>query len=304
MMNDMELVKFDPSIEQLQAIVAATSQITAIDLSDDKQLAIVHENRISLRDARVKIEKSGKEYRAEALSFQKAVIAREKELIAIIEPEEQRLKTLEEEANKVKERVAREALLPMRKEMLAKIGIESTDDDKILDLDNDEFVAMLNDLTAKKNEADRLALEAEKAKLADDARIAQVKKDAEIAERNRIEAANKADEERRIQEADRKEFEAQAAAQKILDDAKTESDRVIREAHDKLDQEMAQAEAAARELAVREQQAKDEAAKKEAQAKFLAWAQGCGWDGTASGYKTAHTTGGIELWKLVGTYTE
>ncbi len=298
----METIVFDPTVEQLHAIVAATSAITATDLSDDTQLALVHDTRISLRDARVKIEKTGKALRADALKFQKDVIAREKELIGIIEPEESRLGALEEQANTIKERVARAALLPMRREQLAPLLLAPVTDEAILDMDNDDFIVFLNELQSAKNEQDRLDIQKEKDRLAHEALLSQVKKDAEVAERNRIEAAAKADEGRRIQEAGRKEFEAQAAAQKKLDDAKAEADRMIREAHDKIEQQKAQAEAAAREKEVREQQARDEAAHKEAQAAFTAWSMEQGYAFGDPDYEIRHTPAGIELWKRVGIY--
>jgi hypothetical protein len=302
----MDIVKFDPSVEELNKIVAATSAITATDLSDDTQLALVHDTRISLRDARVKIEKTGKALRADALKFQKDVIQREKELIGIIEPEESRLGLLEEAANTQKERAARAALLPMRREALATIGIDTAaaDEYRLLDLDNDEFIALLNDLTAKKNEADRLEIQAEKDRLAHEAFLSQVKKDAEIAERKRIEDAAKLDEERRVQAAAQAKFDAERAAQQVKDEAAAESARIVQEARDKVEQEKAQAEAAAREKAIRAQQVADEAAKAEQQAAFTAWKieKGCT-DENIDEFEVKHTPAGIELWKRVGIYT-
>jgi hypothetical protein len=297
------VIVFDPSLDDLRKVVAETSKITAADLSDDAQMLVVRETRIKLRDMRVRIEKTGKTLRQSALEYQRNVITREKELLSVISDEEIRLKALEEQANTIKARIARIALLPMRREQLLPFDV-TIGDEAILDMDNDQFVSYLVECQQKKNEQDRLAIEAEKAKLADDARLAQVKKDAETAERNRIEAASKANEAERIEKAAQEKRDAEAAAQKLVDDAKKEAERIAQEARDKIAQEAVQKEAAEREKAVREQQAKDEAAKKEAQAKFLVWAQGCGWDGVAGGFKTVHGAGGIELWKLVGTYTE
>lgn len=299
----MEIIKFDPSIEELNKIVAVTSKITATDLSDDAQLAIVHDTRISLRDARVRIEKTGKEYRAEALAHQKAVIAREKELIAIIEPEEIRLKALEEQANTMKERAAREALLPMRKEQLAPFGAPTLTDESILDMDNDAFIVYLNERQAQKNEQDRLEIQAEKDRMAREAELKAAADTAALAERTRIEAQQKADEEARIEKAAQVKRDAELAAQQAKDEAAAEAARIVQAARDKVAQEAAQAEAAAREKAVREQQAKDEAAKKEQHAKYLEWATEMGWtQETADQYDARHTPAGIELWKRVGIY--
>lgn len=266
----MEPILFDPNIEVLQQIVASTSKITADDLSNDVQIALVHDTRIQLRDARVSIEKKGKELRADALKFQKDVIAKEKELLAIITPEEDRLKAIEEQANTIKERAARTALLPMRKEQLAPFGAPTVTDESILDMDNDEFVAYLIQRQAQKNESDRLEIEAEKKRLADEAILAQVKKDAEVAERNRIEEANRATEQIRIDRAAHDKHEAEVAAKKLVDDAKIEADRVLREAEEKVRKE--QELKLAMELEA-------EAQKKQRQAdeKYQAWLVTIGW---------------------------
>ena len=97
-MDTKDLEKFDPTVAELTAMVAKTKKLKATDLEDKAQLAIVKENRIVLKKARVQIEKRGKELREDALKFQRAVIAKEKELIAIIEPEEDRLEAIEQEA--------------------------------------------------------------------------------------------------------------------------------------------------------------------------------------------------------------
>ncbi len=217
----MDTIIFDPTIEQLQTVVASTVALTA-----DTPLPQIHEARIFLRDARVKIEKKGKEYRAEALAHQKAVIAREKELIGIIEPEEKRLKDIEDAANAAAERTARAALLPMRKAELAKLGLEVTDDNQILDLDNTAFVVLLNDLMLKKNEADARAIEEEKAKLARQAEIKAAEEAAVIKERDRLELQRAQQEAARVEKAAQEKRDAELAAQKLIDDAHAEVERI------------------------------------------------------------------------------
>ena len=294
---------FDPTIEQLQAIVEKTSNITITDLSDDIQLALIHDTRINLRDARVRIEKTGKEYRADALKHQKAVILREKELIAIIEPEEIRLKNIEEEANTIRVRAARLALLPMRREQLLPFGDTTISDESVLDMDNDQFIIYLNQRQAQKNENDRLEIEAERKRLDQEALLERVRKQAEQDERDRIERAAKLDEERRIQAEAQKKHDADVAAQKIIEDAKLEAQRIEKESRDKILQEQAQAEARAREIAVREQQEKDEKLKKEKHEAFVVWAEEQGFVEDGS-FEIKHTDGRIELWKRVAVYVD
>lgn len=302
----MDVINFDPTVEQLNKIVESTSKITAEDLSDDKQLAVVKENRLALRTARTTIEKQGKSMREEAVKYQKDVIAREKELIAIIEPEEIRLKALEDEAAIIKIRAARKELLPMRREQLLPfkdVGVPLLDE-MLLDMDNDAFIKLLVDLQSQKNERDRLEIEKQKADLAEAARLEQVRKDAEIAERNRLEAISKADEERRVNEAAEKKAQAERDAQKLIDDAKIEAERVAQEARDAIAVEAAREEARRRASEVEAQRIKDAEAAQTAKEKYLEWAHEQGWTPElANEFETKHINGSIELWKRVGVYT-
>lgn len=224
----MDIIKFDPTVEKLNALIAETSKITAIDLSDDTQIALVKQYRIELRDHRVAIEKKGKSLREDAIKYQKNVLTEERSLISIIDPEEKRLKAIEEEAALIKERAAREALLPMRNEQLIALGVILSNEE-ILDMDNDEFIVYLNEATTAKNERDRLEIEAEKAKLARAAELAAAAEDARVAERARIEANQKAQENARIEAAAQAKHDAEIAAQKLIDDARAEAERVASE---------------------------------------------------------------------------
>lgn len=153
----LDIKMFDPNEEALRELAAIPVDIT--DPRDAGQVKAAHEKRMKLRTARVAIEKIGKKMREGALAFQKQVIAREKELVSIVEPEEDRLKTFEEEAEAIKEREARAALLPRRKEQLAEVGGDPLTDEAILDMDAVAFDALLNARQAAKNEAERLEIE-------------------------------------------------------------------------------------------------------------------------------------------------
>ena len=115
MNENLNIEEFNPKIEELKQLVEVTKLVVVTDINDKKQIEIVKANRISLRDVRVDIEKAGKRLREGAVKFQKEVITREKELIAIIEPEEKRLETIEKEVKLKKLRAERIALLPERK---------------------------------------------------------------------------------------------------------------------------------------------------------------------------------------------
>lgn len=138
----MELIKFDPSVEDLHKMITITSRIQVGDLTDAVQLVAVHDHRLKLRDARVMIEKKGKSMREEALKYQKNVIAREKELLAIITPEEMRLKGIEDEAKAIQEIAARRPLLSMRRQLLKELDPDVTDN-FLLSMDNDQFMEFI-----------------------------------------------------------------------------------------------------------------------------------------------------------------
>lgn len=271
----MDLNQFDPTVAELNALVAKSSTIVKIDLNDKAQLTMVKENRIALRDARIAIEKKGKELRDDANKFAKAVISKEKELIAIVEPEEDRLKLIEEEAKKTKEREDRLEFLPQRKEQLAKIddGIV-IDDFELLEMDSDKFQGYLNKRISDKNEKVRLDLERREGevKRAED----QKKRDAEIAERE--EQARK--DERERQERLQKQKEEQAEK-----DRKAEEDRKAREEQERLD---------------KIQREKEKLEKEKGYQDFLA---SCGWTEEKQSefwIQRDLDTGMVRVYKLVG----
>ena len=166
--NNMQfdIEKFSPKESQLETLVAVTKNITATDLEDKDQLDKVKENRKALSQARINITKTGKELRQGAIDFQKAVLGREKELLGIITPEEDRLKAIEKEAKDLALKKERMVALPERKNRLNSIddGFEVTDE-CLLSLDDTQFENYYNQRVADKNQADLDKIEKEKAKL-------------------------------------------------------------------------------------------------------------------------------------------
>jgi len=200
-MSDLNIEKFNPTIAELNNLVALTSGVKVTDPTDKKQLEEVKKNRLMLRDARVNITKKGKELREDAVKFQKAVIEKEKELIAIIEPEENRLKEVEDDAKKAKLRAERIAVLPMRKEKLEAIGDQVTvSDNELLDMDDTAFTEHYNTRVSLKNEADREALDEEKRQAERDKEKREAEEKARQEERERHEREQKEKEEREERE--------------------------------------------------------------------------------------------------------
>lgn len=256
----MEIIQFDPTAASLQSIIAETAKISANDLSDKKQLELVKKTRIQLRDARITIEKQGKSMREDALKYQKDVITREKELIAIIEPEEQRLKDIELEAERIKERAIRQTALPIRHAQLKEIGdgIKSNDEE-LLEMDAEQFAEYMNGRKLAKFEIDRIARETEERKIAHERDIEEAKKRAVEQERDRAAREN----------ADKKK-RAEATAKKAIEDAKVEAARIEQAAKDKVIREEKEKQEKIRE----EQQMRESLEKKK---KYQAWLKKIGY---------------------------
>lgn len=84
---------FDEKEEELRELAARSLTITAITNADGYQQC--HSARMVLKNRRIEIDKHGKKVRDEAVKFSKAVIAQADKFIALIEPEENRLNSLQ-----------------------------------------------------------------------------------------------------------------------------------------------------------------------------------------------------------------
>lgn len=103
------VLSFDTTRAQLQVLAKSSTTLVAVDTPDN--LAAAKSARAKLQAARITIEKVGKAARDETNKFNKAVIAKERELIDEISPEEQRLAELilaEQRRQEEAERVAKE----------------------------------------------------------------------------------------------------------------------------------------------------------------------------------------------------
>jgi hypothetical protein len=301
-MNDTDLEKFDPTVADLTAMVQKTKDITATDLEDPKQMSVVRESRIALKNARVRIEKTGKGLREDAVKFQKAVIEKEKSLIAIIEPEEDRLSAIEEEAKLLALRKARKENMPALIGRIVEAGLtelheaKNMTEEQMLDMDFNAFEAYFNTLVAEKNEADRLA--AEKKQQEEEAVRAEERR---IEDEKRAEEQRKLDEERAKIEADKKTIEDEKlriAHEKEVKEAEERAkaeteERLKKEAEDRAALEKREAER------IERQKKEDQEAleKREAYKKFLA--NNGVTEATKSEFKIENTDEGYTIYKKV-----
>jgi len=220
-MEKLDLEKFNPQKAELTKIVSEMKDLTIKGVDDKEGYLAVDTARKNLKAIRVKITKTGKDLRAEALSFQKAVIAKEKELVEIIEPTEKMLADQQEKIDNEKERIARMELLPSRKEKLATIGITEISDDEILIMDFNQFDEFYNNQK-------EIYLAEKEAKIKE----AEEKRQAELAEqerKNKEEADRLAQEKRDAETRKKAEDEAREQAKKDIELAKAKSDQEAQE---------------------------------------------------------------------------
>lgn len=227
------LETFDPTEAKLSELIQETAHIVEVNLDDPEQLATVKRGRLNLRSARVALEKTGKAMRDGANAYAKKVIAREKELIAIIEPEEQRLADFEKQAADLAEKRTRLALLPERKARLEQIGV-TLKDDVINAMTSLQFEENVNKLVAEKNEAEAKARqeeqEARQAELDAKEKELKEKEDALARETETREREAKAREEEREKiEKEQKEKEEREAKEKAAAEAKELEDKQKRD---------------------------------------------------------------------------
>jgi hypothetical protein len=259
-MENLNLEKFNPQKSELITIVNGYKDLTINGIDDKEGYLAVHKSRMELKKIRVNIQNTGKELRADAIKFQKSVIDKEKEFIAIIEPVEQELADKEMAIDIQKERAKRLETLPQRVEMLGGIEIK-LEDDFVLLMDDNKFSEFYNQKKGEylqnkelklKAEADRL--EAEQKKADEDKKNAEIAKEAERkavedgikqaelaklkAEEDKIKAVQEA--ERKAEEAKKQAIEAERkkaadekaailAEQKRKDDERLEAERKAKE---------------------------------------------------------------------------
>lgn len=252
-MEENEIIKFDYTAQQLKDIVAETSSIVTVDIDNKEELAIVKKNKLSLGKIRNALKEFGKSKRDYFNEMSKKIIAREKELVAIVEEEEDRLDVFLEEAKQKQELADRILVLPDRKEQLSKIedGIEVTDG-FILSLNAGEFIEYVNNRKTEYLNAKELKLNEEKAKIERDTELREAEKKARLeaeeqakreielskqkAELDKQEALRKAEVEKQeiIDENNRKEKERLEAEEKKKAD-ELEKVKIEKDNQDKLE---------------------------------------------------------------------
>lgn len=268
---------------KLKELAAKHADITVIKNPAGREQA--HGAMMTLANARVSITKAGKTARDDATKFSAAVIAEEKRLIAIIEPEESRLRTMRDDWDAEREREkqakaeAEKNRIAALQERIAEIRgaisaaslckpnmvLEHIGDIERMIIDatfeelqgqaqlaKDETLDKLREIhgaaVAREEEAARLAAEREE--------LERLRKEA--AEREAVAAAARAEEERLAREA-REAEEKRLAEQRAAQEAELHAQR---EAHEKqLAADRAEADRVAREQEAKLRAQREEAAR-------------------------------------------
>ncbi len=268
----MELERFDITEAAIAIMSEKYMQLTIKDIDDADGFEQVHTARMDVKTRRVKVMKTGKEIRADAVKFQKAVLAKEKGIIALLEPIETHLTTEEEKVTKEKERIKAEEdrkeqkLIKGRVDELLKVGCVLPFME-VATMSDDEYEARLGAAERAKEdeivkqEKEREAREEEEKRLAEE-RAEQEKKANELAEKeaamkaeqDKIDADRKALENEQREERERKAreaFEKEEAGRAKVQAEKDAKAKTEREALEKVEAERKANEKVARKAALR-----------------------------------------------------
>lgn len=282
---NLSLESFDPTKAELTTMAEAYSGLYIFGVDDVEGYQKVKEAKKELQSVRVRITKKGKEMRDDAIKFQRDVIAFEKELISIIEPTERELESRKEAVDLQKERAARLELLPVRKERLASVNDNATDE-QILDMDAESFEAYFNN-------ARSFYLDQKQKEVEEKERLARE-------EEERLERELARVEQEKVRAAELEKAREEAAAQALENAEKEKQLAVIRE-RERMQEELAAKEHAA---ATKEKEEKEAKEKLEAKKKFTAFLEGLGCtEATKHEYKIEWEGKTATVYKKLGSIT-
>jgi len=207
----LSIENFNPKKEELISLAESYKWLTIDGIEDKNWYETVKRARINLKEKRVQITKIWKQMREEAILFQKTVIEKEKEFVAIIEPIEEYLKWQEKLYDEWIEKEKRKKILPIRKEQLNELWIwaETYTEDMILSMDDTQFSQLLFEIREKiqlkkqqELEEAQKKLDEEKNRIEHEKEIERVRKETEANTEARI---KKEQEEKNMKEKKAKE---------------------------------------------------------------------------------------------------
>lgn len=245
---------FEERKEQLEVLAESAKLLSITDFNDRESLKIISAKRKELKAARVKVEGEGKTMRDQVRPITNLISEKEKELVAIIEPEEKRLSEFESWVESEKERVRQEEIkaendrIQSRIDALAKFGYQ-IDYADLKTMSNETFNNYLKAAEAQYNKEQEEKAEAERVRL-------------ENEEKERI-----------AREEEQKRIESERAELQRLREEAAKSQAIIDENNARIKKEQEEKEAAIRaeqqriadeKAAIEEQRRKEEEAKQRA----------------------------------------
>lgn len=232
---EQELKKFNVVEANLIQLAEAGKGLKIASIEDKAGTEAVRKARIAIKNERVRIEKKGKELREQATKFNKAVLAKEKEYLAIIVPTEEELMTEEKRIADEQARIDREIVEAKQKKTYERLNALSAvgfviDYSRAEAMTDEQFDKDLSEATAQ--------FQAEQKRLAE-------QKEAQRIEAERLEAL-------RVEQV-AKQRELELAAQKV----RLEQEAVENQRKQQIEHERQLHLAAEREKQIKEQAEKD-----------------------------------------------
>ena len=212
-MSEQIIVKFDYNTALLNKVVKDARAINTADMAQ------VEQTKKELVTLRGKIQAQGKGFREQAIAYNKEVLKQENEFVGLIEPIEIEYKEILKKDNEKKVIEARKELLPMKKRQLqALTKIVMTDDESILEMNDEQWVAYYNaqfQINEERTQYEEMRIRQEKER---------VEREAEI--REEMETKAKLDAEQALKQAQEDQINAvQAEKDKAEDQANKEKER-------------------------------------------------------------------------------
>jgi len=279
-MTNLNMDSFNPKVAELHDMATKYRGIVIKGIDDKEGYQNANEARKELKKTRVAITKQGKELRDEANQFAKMVIAKEKELVSIIEPIEENLEQQIAEFDRLVEIEKRKKLIPERRQILeqqlwAEYNPEHIADEQLAEMEESTFTAYI--IGKKQEIMDR--------------------KEREIAERERkIKEAEEAEANKQKEEERQKELE-QARKEAAEKAAKETEERMKREQEEKELRER-------REKEAQEKKEADEKLALEKKKKYVEYRASLGYtEETKHLFKEDRNGDTITIYKVVGTFT-
>lgn len=260
---DQALANFSPQDAAIAKLHEDFMPLRIDDLKDEKAIRAVHSARMQIKGYRIRIEKTRKDLKADALEYGRRVDSEAKRLTALLDPIEAHLDTEEGKVEMEKSRIKQEAERAKKKRLddrfaaAQALGIMTLTLTELETMSDEEFGAHMKKANEawleqkrreieanEKAEANRQILEAEERRLAEERRAIE-EAGRKQAEAIKAETARLAAEQRKVDEERRaiEEEKTQRAHEQEIERARVEAtDRARRDMEEKIVRDKVEAE--------------------------------------------------------------